>query len=244
MYELTILIQGFPARSLSNGGLGWSTVSLLSNGEQHILVDTGGFGARTPLLNHLKKIGIHPEDISTILLTHSHWDHMVNWMLFPNADIVMGRAELEWALTHPSAQAHVSELYVRELKVSSRLRLIEDGEEVLPNITAHLTPGHTPGHITFAVNNGEIDLVFAMDVAKNKAELISRKADLTLDAGQSKHSIDFVWRLWEKKSGSLIILGHDLPLVLDKGEIQYSSKRIVKLDAIYGNDPDDFTTII
>lgn len=244
MYELTILIQGFPVRSLTHGGLGWSTVSLLSNGKRQILIDTGGFGARTPLLDRLKMKGISPEDISEILLTHSHWDHMVNWKLFPNAQIVIGRAELEWALGLPSVQAHVPELYVRELSICSRLRLVEDRVEVLPNITAHLTPGHTPGHMTYAVNNGEIDLVFAIDVAKNKAELISRKADLTVNAEQSKQSIEFVWKLWEQKPGSLIILGHDLPLVINKGEIQYSGKREVKLEAIYGNDPEEFTKII
>ena len=43
MYELSILIQGFPGRSTCHGGLGWSTVALLRGHGETVLIDTGGW---------------------------------------------------------------------------------------------------------------------------------------------------------------------------------------------------------
>lgn len=244
MYELTILIQGFPGRSVTNGGLGWSTVALLSKRNQYILVDTGGFGARAILLSQLKKKGIAPEAISTVLLTHSHWDHIVNYVLFPNAEIVISRVEMEWALGLPLIQANVPELYIRDLSQSPRLRLIEHLDEVLPNIKAHIMSGHTPGQIVFVVDNGANDIILAFDVAKNKAELLSRHTDMSLDPELSKQAINEVWKLWERKAGSTVVLGHDIPMVLDQGEPRYLGQREVMLEAIYGTDLTDLTSLI
>ena len=45
-----------------------------------------------------------------------------------------------------------------------------EGEEVFPDITAYLAPGHTPGHLIFVLRTAERDVIFTGDAAKNRAE--------------------------------------------------------------------------
>ncbi|HEY4383787.1 MAG TPA: MBL fold metallo-hydrolase, partial [Ktedonobacteraceae bacterium] len=111
MYDLSILVEGFPGKSPTHGGLGWSTIALLQNETQSIIVDGGAFGVRGVLLAKLAEKGLSRHDITHVLLTHSHWDHAVNWTLFPNAEITLGRVDLEWALNEPPGGWHVAELY-------------------------------------------------------------------------------------------------------------------------------------
>jgi hypothetical protein len=69
MYELDILFQGFPGRSTCHGGLGWSTVALLRGHGETVLVDTGGYGYRAPLLAQLEERGIRRPDVTAVVLT-------------------------------------------------------------------------------------------------------------------------------------------------------------------------------
>ena len=90
-YDLHILVQGYPGKSVCHGGLGWSTIALLRMGDRIVLIDLGGFGIRSTLIERLKAQGIDPSDVTDVILTHSHYDHAVNWVLFPNARIAIGR---------------------------------------------------------------------------------------------------------------------------------------------------------
>jgi N-acyl homoserine lactone hydrolase len=243
MYELSIFVQGFPGTSSTHGGLGWSTIALLSKDNQHILVDGGAFGVRPILLRKLGEKGLRPEDISTVLLTHTHWDHAVNWTLFPDAEIVIGLIDLEWALRQPTGQSHIAELYIKELSRSPQLRVIEHLEEILPGITAHQVAGHTPGHIAFFVDNGETDIVFSADAAKNRAELMSHNVNMTLDEKASLESIAYLWELWKRKPGTIMVPGHDIPMVLENSEPKYIAKREGTIEAWFGKDLKEMTTI-
>jgi glyoxylase-like metal-dependent hydrolase (beta-lactamase superfamily II) len=100
-YDLDIVVQGFPGKSVCHGGLGWSSVVLLRAHGRIVLIDTGGFSMRTMLIKRFAELGLKPSDITDLLLTHSHHDHSVNWTLFPEARIVIGANELEWSLKEP-----------------------------------------------------------------------------------------------------------------------------------------------
>ena len=62
-----------------------------------------------------KRTALTPADITDVLLTHSHYDHSINWVLFPKANIVIGGHELEWSLEQPWGETVVPELYMKEL---------------------------------------------------------------------------------------------------------------------------------
>lgn len=238
-YRLDVLIVGYPGRSTHHGGLGWSTVALLSNQDRRILVDVSSFGARPYLMEQLRKAGFGPDDITDILLTHSHWDHIINWTLFPNAQVVISDAELTWAAKQAPGQGNVPELYIRELVDSPRLRRVQDGEEVAPGVVAHAVVGHTPGHLVYVATGTDHDIVFTGDSAKNRAELLSRTVDMTVDSASSIRSLEKIWGLWRKRPGNVLVPGHDVMMGLRDGEPYYLAERAAAIRAWLGTDLND-----
>jgi len=240
-YDIDIVVQGFPGKSVCHGGLGWSTVVLLRAHGRIALIDTGGFSMRTMLIKRLAERGLKPADITDLLLTHSHHDHSVNWTMFSHARIVIGADELAWSLKVPWGETPVPELYMRELKAWPTLYTAVEGEEVFPGITAHLAPGHTPGHLVFVLHAPEHDVIFAGDAAKNRAELVSGTTDMTYDAAISKASIDAIWTLWRRRPGNIVVPGHDVPMVLENGNPKYIDKREAAISAWFGDDMETTT---
>jgi glyoxylase-like metal-dependent hydrolase (beta-lactamase superfamily II) len=166
----------------------------------------------------------------------------VNWTLFPNAEIILGRIDLEWALKEPPGGWQVPELYIRELNQSSQLRTVNHLDEVLPGITVHQVAGHTPGHVAYILKEADKDIIFAGDAAKNRAELLSKQVDMTLNAQVSEQSLRYLWGLWEQRPGNLMVPGHDLPMILDAGEPKYITERHAVLTAWFGETLDQQTT--
>ena len=242
-YEIDVLIQGFPGRMVCHGGLGWSTVALV-RGHGHVaLVDVGSFNMRKGLIAQLEKRGLEPADVTEVILTHSHYDHSLNWILFRQARIIIGARELAWSLQEPWGETLVPELYMRELENWPTLRPVAAGQEFMPGLKAHAAPGHTPGHLVFVLEGREHDAIFTGDAAKNRAELLSRKGEATYDATLSKASIGRIWELWKKRPGSILIPGHDLPMTQKDGHIEYIGQRKAALKAWFGEDLETTTLI-
>jgi N-acyl homoserine lactone hydrolase len=240
-YDIDIVVQGFPGKSVCHGGLGWSTVVLMRAHGRIVLIDTGGFSMRTMLIKRLAERGVKPADVTDLLLTHSHHDHTVNWTLFSKARIVIGAHELEWSLTVPWGIGPVPELYMRELNTWPTLHKVAEGQEAFPGITAHLAPGHTPGCLLFVLHTAERDVIFTGDAAKNRAELVSGTTDMTYDAAISKQSIELIWTLWRKRAGTIVVPGHDVPMVLENDRPHYIDKREAAIIAWYGDDMETTT---
>lgn len=235
-YEIDIAVQGYPGKAVCHGGLGWSTIVVIRSQGRVGLIDVGSFGIRRPLINYLAKRGLKPTDITDVLLTHSHHDHSVNWTLFPQARIAIGAHELAWSVKEAWGETPVPELYVRELQSWPTLHTLDDGEEAFPGITAHVAPGHTPGHLIFVLNGTEHDVLFTGDAAKNRAELISREADMTYDPAISSASIRMIWDLWRRRSGTILVPGHDVPMMQEDGVCRYIGKREAGIMAWFGDD--------
>jgi len=240
--ELHVLVQGYPGKAVCHGGLGWSTIALLRMIDRVILIDSGGFGIRRTLIERLKGLGLEPADVTDVILTHAHYDHAVNWVLFPNAVVSIGRRELEWAVQVPLGYTPVAEFYARELMKSPQLRLVEDEEEVLPGLKAMAAPGHTPGHLIFVLSKDSGDLIFTGDAAKNRAELLSMTADATMDAAKSRETMANIWVIWRRRPENLLIPGHDMPMVLKDGLPEYVGRREAAIAAWRGDDLDQIIT--
>ena len=52
-FDIDILVQGFPGKTVCHGGLGWSTVVLLRGEGRVVLIDTGSFNMRRLILEQL-----------------------------------------------------------------------------------------------------------------------------------------------------------------------------------------------
>ena len=94
MFSLDILVQGYPGRAVCHGGLGWSTIALLRGEGRTALLDVGAFGVRRELREQLAAHSVQPETLTDVILTHAHYDHAVNFVLFPNATVWIGDEEL------------------------------------------------------------------------------------------------------------------------------------------------------
>ncbi len=239
--QIDILVQGFPGKSVCHGGLGWSTVVLIRGGGRVALVDAGTFSMRKLVIDGLKARGLTPRDVTDLILTHSHWDHSINWPLFRHARIYLGDVELKWALEQPWGETPVPELYVERLEKWETLRTIKDGDTVFPGMTAHIAPGHTPGCLVYVLAGRDKDVVFTGDAAKNRAELVSRTTDMTYDAAVSRASIEMIWGHWRAKPGSVLVPGHDLPMTQEAGKISYVGTREAAITAWYGDDMETTT---
>jgi len=109
-YHIEILVTGFPGKSVCHGALGWSTIALIRYQDRIALIDVGAFGHRQMLIAALAERGLKPSDVTDVLLSHSHYDHALNWVLFPKARTVIADIEMDWALDQPWGETPVPEL--------------------------------------------------------------------------------------------------------------------------------------
>lgn len=244
MYQLDLLIQGFPGRAVCHGGLGWSTVSLLRGHGRVALVDVGAFGVRRELAKQLQAQGVKPEEVTDVILTHAHYDHAVNFILFPNATVWIGDEELTWAASQTPGFNPLPELYVRELLRLERVRRMVPGDEPLPGLQALAAPGHTPGHLIFKLIANQPPVIFTGDAAKNRAELLSGEVDATANAQHSSETLAMIWAHWRAVPGAVLIPGHDLSMQLDaQGQPEYIGERKAAIAAWFSESIHTMTTI-
>lgn len=244
MYRIDVLVQGFPGKAVCHGGLGWSTVTLLRGEGRTVLVDVGAFGVRRELRKQLEAHGVQPGEVTDVFLTHAHYDHAVNFVLFPNATVWIGDEELAWAASQPPGFNPLPELYVAELARSERVRRVRAGDRFLPGFEALAAPGHTPGHLLLYLHAQDTPVLFTGDAAKNRAEILSREVDATGDADASRRSLDVIWDCWRRVPGTVLVPGHDLSMCLDgEGRPYYLGERKAAIAAWFNESIHTMTTI-
>lgn len=143
-------------------------VTLARHGDRVVLFDVGSGPDFVPtagrLAEALAAVGVAPEDITDVIFTHAHPDHLWGLLddfdepLFPDAALHMGAAEFAYwtdpatAATLPEAfQSFAAGAMRRLTRIADQMQPLEDGAEVIPGVRAVATPGHTPGHMSFAV---------------------------------------------------------------------------------------------
>lgn len=154
---------------------------------EDILIDTGSGVNKNYLYSEIKKTGINPEDIATIVNTHCHYDHVGGNHLF-SAEVAIHELEAP-AMEKADPMETVSYLFGRTLEPINIDRILKEGDKIADFEVLH-TPGHSPGGI--CLWDGEIlisgDTVFAnggfgrMDVGGNYQDMVnSIKKLLELD---------------------------------------------------------------
>lgn len=147
-------------------------VLLVNTGNRLIMVDTG-FGSSLPtagrLLTNLQRAGISPKQITDIVLTHAHPDHIggiiteTGALRFPNARYYISDAEWNWAI------ASNNDARDRLQLLSSRITRIKPGAEIVPGIGSIPAPGHTPGQIAIVITSMGKQLLYISDTAHHYA---------------------------------------------------------------------------
>ncbi|MFZ1813529.1 MAG: MBL fold metallo-hydrolase [Rhizobiaceae bacterium] len=155
-------------------------LALVEAGENRILFDVGSGANFMPtagkLLDNLDAAGFSPDDITHVVFTHAHPDHLWGLLddfdepVFANAEFRIGRAEWDF-WTDPETIDKMPEERLAFLAGARRnlealeeaIIFVEPGEEILPGIAAIDTSGHTPGHLSFEVRGGSESLIVTGD---------------------------------------------------------------------------------
>jgi glyoxylase-like metal-dependent hydrolase (beta-lactamase superfamily II) len=127
--RLDVLVEGY-VRMPNVAG----TVSLVRDTGRVVVVDPGMVADRDLILRPLHALGVEPEDVTDIVVSHHHLDHTVNIALFPAVPV------------------HDFESVIEGDVFTERPA---EGTHLTPGIRLHATPGHTPQDVTTLVGTAD-----------------------------------------------------------------------------------------
>ncbi len=146
-------------------------VTLVRDGTNTVLFDVGSGPNFMPsagkLPDALDAMDLAPEDITHVVITHAHPDHIWGLLddfddpLFADAEYLIGKDEFDYWIDPdtvntiaPARQSFAVGARTRLQAIEDAVTVFGDGEEILPGIAARATYGHTPGHMSFEVGAG------------------------------------------------------------------------------------------
>ncbi len=139
------------------------------------LVDTGVGAPQGKMLQLLEAANVQPEQVTHVLLTHLHGDHVGGLALdgkaaFPNAQIVVGKVEKDWWLNpetlkkHPDRKGNIDLVRTNFALYEGKIKTVSFNEEAIPGIKALNGVGHTPGHTVFLLESDGAKVLFWGDL--------------------------------------------------------------------------------
>lgn len=133
---------------------------IYQKGSDLIAIDSG-FGISI-LKREFSFLGINPDKITSIFLTHSDFDHVNGLPVFPNAQIYLSANE------EPMISRKVARKYgiIYNKKINRAYKLLKDDDEVeigIIKVRAIETPGHTPGSMSYLIDD---EILFVGDTFK------------------------------------------------------------------------------
>ena len=162
-------------------------VWLLRSGERVVLVDTG-FDAKAAaergrtLLQHpadaLRALGVAPEGVTDVVITHLHYDHAGNLPAFPAATFHLQDAEMAFATGRCMCHARLRGAFAVEDVVemvrrvyAGRVRFTDGDATLFPGVSVHLVPGHSRGLQCVRVETARGAVVLASDATHYYANI-------------------------------------------------------------------------
>lgn len=180
----------------ADGDTGHIRVSIhafgLQIGDEKIIVDTCGGNDKerpgsplfhrqqTDFIDRLTAAGFPPEEVTTVVCTHLHIDH-VGWNTvldrdvwrptFPRARYLFGEAEWRHWSVEPQIYGDVVGDSVRPVIDAGRAELVPSDHVVNDAVLLEPTPGHTPGHHSVRISSGGNDAVITGDLVHAAVQL-------------------------------------------------------------------------
>jgi N-acyl homoserine lactone hydrolase len=195
-------------KELQRGGRAAGMVAfpntLLVRGERDYLVDPGLIMQGGPVFGALAELGVEPNEVRDVILTHLHFDHAEGLAAWPERRVYVHRLETE----APYAQIVAGMLEMVELEVL-------DGEEgeFEPGVRWLRTPGHSDGLISLCVDTDEGLVVIASDCVGPLPEYFD-EMDLPEDFGPERDELLTQWKRIRDLDPAIVIPGHNPPVSL------------------------------
>ena len=167
----------------------------------------------------LKALGIAPDSVKNVIVTHLHYDHTGNYDLFPNARYHLQDEEMAYATSRCMCHAHlrlpfeVEDAVAMVRKVfAGRVTFHDGADEIAPGIEVHRIGGHSRGLQCVRVKTQRGWVVLASDASHFYANFEQMRAYATVyNVGDMLEGFSALKRL--ATSPQHVIPGHD-PLVL------------------------------
>jgi N-acyl homoserine lactone hydrolase len=179
--------------------------TLLIRGERDYLVDPGLIMQGAPVIGALQQLGVEPNEVKDVILTHLHFDHAEGLAGWPQRRTYVHQLETE----APYAQLIAGVLELANLEIL-------DGEEgeIEPGLRWMRTPGHSEGLITLLVDTDDGLVAIPSDCVGPLPEYFDRM-DLPEDFGPERDELLEQWRRIRELGPHMVVPGHYPPFVLD-----------------------------
>lgn len=188
------------------GIVGYSTVVLIQDAGKNIIYDCGPKGCALQLKEGLHKVGLSEDDITHVVISHMHFDHVGNLPLFKNAKILFSETEWKNALERPDEWDCIASC--EYIKHQCDYGFVKEGDFLTSEIRVMELPGHTLGLI--GLKCGE-DIILCSDAIKNRYEMWEDIPLMSVDVKKSKASVKRI-----KEEAKIVYPGHDTMLTLEK----------------------------
>jgi N-acyl homoserine lactone hydrolase len=178
--------------------------TMLIRGERDYLVDPGLVMQGAPLFGALQELGVDPNEIRDVILTHLHFDHAEGLAAWPQRTVYVHRLETE----APYAQLLAGQLEMVKMEML-------EGEEgkIEPGVRWIRTPGHSDGLITVLVDTDEGLVAIASDCVGPLPEYFEEMA-LPEDFGPEREELLEQWQRIRDLDPAVVIPGHNPPVRL------------------------------
>ena len=160
---------------------------LVNTGRDVVLFDTGNAPGRRPtsgnLVQSMQAAGYRPEQVTVVVITHMHGDHIGGLMrdgapAFPNARYVAGQVEYDfWSaedrLEGPTADG-AKLVRSNVVPLTEKMTFLGDDGEVVTGIHSIAAFGHSPGHMAYHLESGNERLLLWADTANHYVMSVQR----------------------------------------------------------------------
>ena len=192
---------------------------LVRHGSRYLLWDTGvsrrALGNAHPTIkldrtisDQLAQIGVKPEQIEFVGISHYHGDHTGQATQFPNATLLIGAGDLE-ALKRTDPPGGTAPTHIQPwIDGTSKVEALREDKDVFGDerVMILMTPGHTPGHSALLLKLATGPVILAGDLWFAHSDAITgRMPDFNSSRAETAASRDRIGRMADKLDAVVII---------------------------------------